>query len=110
EQVHRRLAATPAGRERLALARSLNTAAREPRWKTVLLLPFRRFVPLPRLASGLAALAAAVLLVAVGVRFALPMLQKSGPSKVTGTSAPGPQPETRETQTPPAPQPRPEPR
>ena len=79
EQVHRRLAATPAGRERLALARSLNTAAREPRWKTALLLPFRRFVPLPRLASGWAALAAAVLLVAVGTWFVVPALQKDGP-------------------------------
>ncbi len=65
EQVLRRLASSPAGQRRFALARSLNTAAREPQRITAPPLPFRRRVPLPRRASGWATLAAAAALLVV---------------------------------------------
>lgn len=87
EQVRRRLASSPAGEERLALARSLNTAAREVQRTAVSVVPFRRRVPLPRRASGWAALAAAALLVAVGTWFVRPALEQGGPSKVTNKIA-----------------------
>src|SRR5262245_44273053 len=47
EQVRRRLASSPAGQRRFALARSLNTAAREPQRTMPPPLPFRNRVPLP---------------------------------------------------------------
>jgi hypothetical protein len=62
ERVLQRLAASPRGRERLALARSLNTAARDPQGKVV---PFQRRTPAPaRPAWRWAALAASLLAVA----------------------------------------------
>jgi hypothetical protein len=85
EQVRMRLASSPAGWERLAFARALNTAAREPQRTMPPFarglntpaqepqrtmpppLPFRNRVPLPRQVHHWVALAAAaVLLVAIG--------------------------------------------
>ena len=60
EQVRNRLASSSAGRERLALARFLNAAARESRQKPASVLPFgRRAAPFQRLSNRWAALAAA---------------------------------------------------
>jgi hypothetical protein len=118
EQVRRRLASSPAGQRRFALARSLNTAAREPQRITAPPLPFRHRVPLPRRVHHWAALAAAVLLVAVGAWFALSTLQRGGPpqmankiptpAKRAGTAAPG-RPEAPAAKAPVAPHPRTEP-
>lgn len=65
ERVLRRLASSPEGRERLALARSLNTLAdKVPEGNVV---PFRRREPLPKAARHWTALAAAALLALVGL-------------------------------------------
>lgn len=80
ERVLRRLAASPGGRERLALARSLNAEADRladsPPWSRV--LPFiRRDVPARAVWSGLAA--AAALLLVVGLWFALQRFTADAP-------------------------------
>ncbi len=70
EQVRRRLASSPAGEGRLALARSLNTAAREAQRTAVSVVPFRRRTALfPRLTTSrwAALAAAAVLLLVLGL-------------------------------------------
>jgi hypothetical protein len=91
ERVLRRLAASPRGRERLALARSLNAeadrlaeAAASPR-----VLPFpRRLVPSRAAWSGLAA--AAALLLAVGLWFARSWFTVDAPAPEIAQQQPGP--------------------
>jgi hypothetical protein len=62
ERVLRRLASSPGGRERLALARSLNTLAGSPAATTAPVVPFRHRAPAPsRPAFRWAALAAGLL-------------------------------------------------
>lgn len=70
ERVLRRLASSPEGRERLALARSLNTLAddaSETRTATAPVVPFRPRAASPKPATRWVALAAAGLFAAVGL-------------------------------------------
>jgi hypothetical protein len=109
ERVLRRLASSPQGRERLALAGSLNTLAdglsRDQTAKPSV-LPFRRPVAAPQTAFRWAALAAAGLLMTAGVGwFALrgPQAGSSGPLVAHERPAPAnPVPAVPQAQTPPA--------
>lgn len=80
ERVLQRLASSPQGRERLALAHSLNAAARSSQATTAPLLPFRRRLPAVQPAFRWAALAAAALLAAVGLYWIALERQQGGAS------------------------------
>jgi hypothetical protein len=99
ERVLQRLASSPRGRERLALARSLNTAARDPQGKVV---PFQRRTPAPaRLAWRWATLAASLLAVAGLSWYAVerprggesaPWIAQEQPAPAHAVKAPAPAP------------------
>jgi len=79
ERVLHRLASSAAGQARLALARSLNTAASNPQTVPAPVVPLRRAAPAPRPVIRWAALAAGILIAVVGALWLAPQaVRQSG--------------------------------
>ena len=92
ERVLRRLASSPQGRERLALAKALNTVADGPSKKAPSpILPFRRRAATPKAVFQWAALAAAGLLMAAGLSwFSRQVPQEGSSSPLAAHERPAP--------------------